>query len=313
MASHSLNQTATPKGLSTSELDDLRETLKRCSPEVFEAAVNFRQTGDTRYLPAVVLGIIERYLEPEVRPRLHKGDCDGLEMVNDLQIDSLTMVEIVIMVEESVKVSIDNDELRGLITLGDVKQFIECKVRGIAPPQRVRRISQEEILLGMPQKPPFLFLNEAYLQNDHATGKYVIRGDESFLAGHFPDNPVFPASLMLEALGQLGVLYLLEKSFEEGSRKIRSNSVYFTSSESIRCQRICRPGDTLELMVRPKRMKHPLATFEGSIKVNGERAAFAEEITLTFDYEASEPESTDSPSFQEKSKESGKVSVPGES
>lgn len=285
MASHSLNQTATPKGLSPTELEDLRETLKRCSPEVFESAVKFRQTGDTQYLSVVVLGIIERYLEPELRPRL-QGESDQLELVNDLGIDSLTMVEIVILVEEAVKVSIDNDELRGLITLSDVKQFIECKVKGITPPQRIRRISQEEILLGMPQKPPFLFLSEAYLHQDHITGKYLIRGDEGFLAGHFPDNPVFPASLLLEALGQLGVLYLLEKSYEEGNRKINPNSIYFTSSESVRCQRICRPGDTLEMTIRPKRMKHPLATFEGGIKVNGEKAAFAEEITLTFDYDS---------------------------
>ncbi len=287
MASQSLNQTAAPKSLSSEEIDNLRDTLKRCPPEVFESAVQFRQTGDVRYLPAVVLGIIERYLEPELRPLLQK-ESDHLELVGDLGIDSLTMVEIVILVEESVKISIDNEELRGLLTLGDVKQFIECKVKGETPPQRVRRISQEEILLSLPQKPPFLFLSEATLHQDHASGKYLIRGDESFLAGHFPDNPVFPASLLLEALGQLGVLYLIEKSFEDGQRRINSKAIYFTSSESIRCQRMCVPGDTLELNVKLKRMKHPLATFEGSIKVNGEKAAFAEEITLTFDYDSSE-------------------------
>src|SRR5690606_38646329 len=134
-----------------------------------------------------------------------------------------------------------------------------------------------EILLGLPQKPPFLFLDEATLQQDHATGKYRIRGDEVFLAGHFPDNPVFPASLLLEALGQLGVLYLLEKSFEEGALRVHPRSIYFASSQSVRCQRMCVPGDVLELTVKLKRMKHPLATFQGSIKVAGEKAAFAEE------------------------------------
>jgi 3-hydroxyacyl-[acyl-carrier-protein] dehydratase len=47
---------------------------------------------------------------------------------------------------------------------------------------------------------------------------------------------------------------------------------------------MCKPGDVLSLSIKPKRLKAPLATFEGGIRVGQEKAAIAEEITLTFGY-----------------------------
>src|ERR1022692_455986 len=43
----------------------LREALKRCSPSTFEAAVQFRKTGNADHMPAVVIGVIERFVEPD--------------------------------------------------------------------------------------------------------------------------------------------------------------------------------------------------------------------------------------------------------
>jgi hypothetical protein len=47
---------------------------------------------------------------------------------------------------------------------------------------------------------------------------------------------------------------------------------------------MCKPGDILTLSIKPKRMKMPLATFEGAIRVGQEKAVIAEDITLTFAY-----------------------------
>ena len=49
---------------------NLREALKRCSAATYEAAAQFRKTGNTEHLPAIVLGIIERYVEPDLRAKL---------------------------------------------------------------------------------------------------------------------------------------------------------------------------------------------------------------------------------------------------
>ena len=187
----------------------LREALKRCSPSTFEAAVQFRKTGNADHMPAVVIGVIERFVEPDLRPKLKDAD-DDLRLIEDLGIDSLTMMEIVILVEDVLQLTINNDELRNLRTVGDVKTFIDCKIRGLPLPRPTKFLPIEHIGAVMPVQPPFLFLNEASVSSTGANGKYKITGQEFFLQGHFKDNPVMPASIMLEALGQLAVLFLLE-------------------------------------------------------------------------------------------------------
>jgi 3-hydroxyacyl-[acyl-carrier-protein] dehydratase len=263
--------------------NSLRETLKRCSASTYEAACQYRKTGNTEHLPAVVLGIIERYVEPDLRAKLKDPD-DDLRIIDDLGVDSLTMMEIVMLVEEVLQMSINNEELQNLRTLGDLKVFIDCKVRGLPQPKPTRFLPIEEILAIMPIQPPFLFLNEASVGAHGASAKYRISGQEFFLQGHFKDNPVLPASIMLEALGQLAVLYLLAGTTAEPSRTVNPHAIFFTSCEGVRCHRLCRPGDVLSLSVKPKRLKSPLATFEGQIRVGQDKAAIAEEITLTFGY-----------------------------
>lgn len=261
----------------------LRESLKRCSPSTFEAAVQFRKTGNPEHLPAVVIGVIERFVEPDLRTKLKDAD-DDLRLIEDLGIDSLTMMEIVILVEEVLQMSINNEELRNLRTVGDVKTFIDCKVRGLPLPKPTKFIPIEQIASVMPIQPPFLFLNEASVSSSAANAKYKITGQEFFLQGHFKDNPVMPASIMLEALGQLAVLFLLEGMTPEPGKIINSSTIFFTGCEGVRAHRVCKPGDILSLSIKPKRTKMPLATFEGAIRVGQEKAAIAEEITLTFGY-----------------------------
>ncbi len=261
----------------------LREALKRCSPSTFEAAVQFRKTGNADHMPAVVIGVIERFVEPDLRSKLKDAD-DDLRLIEDLGIDSLTMMEIVILVEDVLQLTINNDELRNLRTVGDVKTFIDCKIRGLPLPRPTKFLPIEHIGAVMPVQPPFLFLNEASVSSTGANGKYKITGQEFFLQGHFKDNPIMPASIMLEALGQLAVLYLLEGASTEPGKAIGSNTIFFTGCEGVRAHRMCKPGDILTLSIKPKRMKMPLATFEGAIRVGQEKAVIAEDITLTFAY-----------------------------
>ena len=261
----------------------LRESLKRCSPSTFEAAIQFRKTGNPEHVPAVVIGIIERFVEPDLRTKLKDAD-DDLRLIEDLGIDSLTMMEIVILVEEVLQLTINNDELRNLRTIGDIKVFIDCKIRGLPLPKPTKFLPIEHIGAVLPFQPPFLFLNEASVSSVGANGKYKITGQEFFLQGHFKDNPVMPASIMLEALGQLAVLYLLEGAPCDPGKMVGVDTIFFTGCEGVRAHRICKPGDILSLSVKPKRMKVPLATLEGQIRVGQEKAVMAEEITLTFAY-----------------------------
>ena len=259
----------------------LKDSLRRCSPASYEAAVQFRKTGNPEFVPAILLGIIERFVEPDLRPKLREAD-DELRIIEDLGIDSLTMMEIVILAEGVLQMSINNDELRNLRTIGDIKGFIDSKLRGLPPPAPQRFVPIETITELMPVQAPFLFLNEASLSADSAKAKYRISGQEFFLQGHFKGNPVMPASIMSEALGQLAMLFLINGMPVEEGKRVDPASIYFASSEGVRAHRVCKPGDTLSLSIKLKRSKLPLATFEGSIRVGQEKALIVEELTLTF-------------------------------
>jgi 3-hydroxyacyl-[acyl-carrier-protein] dehydratase len=147
----------------------------------------------------------------------------------------------------------------------------------------VKKFNYEEVKEIMPQQPPFMFIDEAEIEGDTARGTYKIRGDESFLQGHFPGNPVCPASIMLEGLGQLAILLLLGREIHKGDLVADPECVFFTSTDGVRCTRICRPGDVLQYKVKLNRLRFPLGIFEGKIFVGEETAAYAEKISLIFD------------------------------
>lgn len=263
--------------------DELRDLLKRCPAGTFEAALAFREEQDIPKIETIVLGIIDRHLEPEQREILAKSD-DSLRMYEDLGMDSLTMLEIVMLIEQTLKVSIDNEELRDLRTLGDVKVYLNAKAKGEEPPKRSKSFRIEEIASLMPHKEPFLFLESAKIDGSEASATYKISGNEYFLEGHFKENPVFPASIMIEALGQLCVFFLLKGEDASIKSKVDPNTIFFTSCDGVKCRRICKPGDKLTMKVKVSRIRHPLACFKGEISVEGEKTAHAEEIKLAFDY-----------------------------
>jgi len=120
----------TTGGFSPEEEAQLRDALKRCSPATLAAACRFRRTGDPVEVPVIVHGLIERFVESGLRPRLLQP-AENLRLAEDLGIDSLTMMEIVILAEDVLRVTINNDELRGLVTLADVHRFLACKLAGV--------------------------------------------------------------------------------------------------------------------------------------------------------------------------------------
>ena len=128
-----------PDSNSTVE-EDLKDLLKRCPPGAYEAALTFRNSQDIDQVEPIVMGIIDRHLEPDQREILNNSD-ESLRMYEDLGMDSLTMLEIVMLVEQTLQVSIDNEELKDLRTIGDVKAYLQAKAKGEEPPVRAKTVS----------------------------------------------------------------------------------------------------------------------------------------------------------------------------
>jgi len=111
----------------------LRELLKRCDPKVIEAAIEFQKTGSSENIFFIVRGIIERFLEPELRPKLHEEGSETTDLIEELGVDSLDMVEIVSTIEETFKLSIPNEDLLAMKTLKDIDDYIKSRFTADSP------------------------------------------------------------------------------------------------------------------------------------------------------------------------------------
>lgn len=122
--------------ISETDLNDLKELLRRCSTPTVDAAVHFRETGDSKVVPTIVYGLIERYQPSTSAVKLSAAN-DETRLVEDLGLDSLSLLELVLAVEEVLKLKIENDELREIRTLGQLNTFLQTKLTTPAAPAPV--------------------------------------------------------------------------------------------------------------------------------------------------------------------------------
>ena len=102
-------------------------------------------------------------------------------------------------------------------------------------------MNREEIKGLLPHREPMLLVDELELgQDGTAHGKYRVRGDEFFLQGHFPGNPVVPGVIQCEMMAQSACV-LLASGAAEGCTPM------FTSLDKVKFRNPVRPGDTVEV------------------------------------------------------------------
>src|SRR5580704_7920953 len=267
--------------LTENDVADLKEGLRRCSPETVAAAIRYREHADVDAIPTIVYGILERYQPATATVKLSQAN-DNTRLIEDIGLDSLTLLEIVLSIEEVLKLRIENEELREIRTLGQLNKFLHAKITGATIEKPPRHYPREQIGLVLPQQPPFLFLDEALLSDNSVKASYTIKGDEFFLEGHFKDEPIFPASIVFEAMGQAACLWVLEKGPALLGKEIKSNHVFFASLDGAHFYRKTRPGDKLEFEQKLVKLREPLAIFEGTVTSQGQRVAKIDRLVLAF-------------------------------
>jgi acyl carrier protein len=114
--------------LTGEQVDEIRTALKRCSSETVEAVLKFRQEGNLSVVPAIIHGMIERYLPPESADKLSAATPET-RLMEDLGIDSLTMLEMVLLIEETMAIHIEDAEMRTIRTMGDITRYLDIKSR----------------------------------------------------------------------------------------------------------------------------------------------------------------------------------------
>lgn len=126
-----------------------------------------------------------------------------------------------------------------------------------------------EILKHLPHRYPFLLIDRVleYKAESHLIGIKNVTHNEPYFPGHFPQRPVMPGVLILEALAQAtGIL-----AFKTVGRIPDANSLYyFVGIDEARFKRPVEPGDQLRLEVEYLKRMRGIWKFNGKATVDGE-------------------------------------------
>lgn len=129
-------------------------------------------------------------------------------------------------------------------------------------------MKREELMQILPHRDGMLLVDEAVVEDSVSKGSYHIRGDEWFLQGHFPGNPVVPGVILCEMMAQSACVLL--------SQEDAGATPYFTSLNNVKFRRPVRPGDTLQSECRILKTRHTFVFAEGKGYVDGKLCVSAE-------------------------------------
>jgi len=135
-------------------------------------------------------------------------------------------------------------------------------------------INIDQIKKLIPHRAPFLLIDrvEHVVLDSEATGIKMVSGNEPYFAGHFPDFPVMPGVLIVEALAQTASVMVAATIPDVTAGKL----VFFTTVEKARFRQPVRPGDVVKLHVVKNTNKGPLWKFVGKASVDGKLVAEAD-------------------------------------
>lgn len=108
---------------------EITRTLKRCSRATIEAALRFQSTPGDDDLLLIIRGVLARALPDENAAAVETAKDDA-RLVEDLGLDSFGMIEVVMAAETVFGISIANSEMKGSLTLGELKTFLKTKLAG---------------------------------------------------------------------------------------------------------------------------------------------------------------------------------------
>jgi len=131
------------------------------------------------------------------------------------------------------------------------------------------KIEKAQIKAILPHREPMLLVDGIERVSDNTVlGTYTVKGDEWFLQGHFPGNPVVPGVILCEIMAQSCCLLLADR--------IKGKTPYFTGLNNVKFRKKVLPGSVLEIECSLAKERHPFYFASGRIYVEGQLAASGE-------------------------------------
>lgn len=117
----------------------------------------------------------------------------------------------------------------------------------------------------LPHRYPFLMIDrvEEVVEGKSAKGYKNVTINENFFNGHFPEYPVMPGVLILEALAQMGAICIL--SMEDFKGKIG----FLVGADKVRWKKQVMPGDKLNLEIEIVKLRGNIGVGKGKATVDG--------------------------------------------
>ena len=135
-----------------------------------------------------------------------------------------------------------------------------------------------QVMKVLPHRYPFLMVDQVTkIDGNKIVGLKNVSINEPYFQGHFPNHPIMPGVLQLEAIAQVAGILMLKQA--ENFGKI----AYFTSAENVKWRKPVRPGDTLTIEVELTRIRGKIGKAKGVCSVNGEAVSEAEVTFMIID------------------------------
>jgi UDP-3-O-[3-hydroxymyristoyl] N-acetylglucosamine deacetylase/3-hydroxyacyl-[acyl-carrier-protein] dehydratase len=128
-----------------------------------------------------------------------------------------------------------------------------------------------ELMKILPHRYPFLMVDRVTsIEGNTITALKNVSINEPYFQGHFPNHPIMPGVLQLEAIAQVAGILMLKQAENQG--KI----AYFMSAESVKWRKPVRPGDTLVIRVELTKSRGKIGKARGVCSVNGDTVSEAD-------------------------------------